>query len=164
MKEESLGLNHWLSFAARCQTVSPRSSAVSSGHLRTAPPKSASGMPRCRWYHEAKAAPSPLLLKKTPPIPVIFAIVASFPPLRSEGYLDSYRIATAPEASSVEDWGKVLGDAAAIAAAIAAILDRPPHHGHVLECGPRPSRAGQARGATQTGEQGADLLAPEHDW
>src|SRR3954464_5792873 len=160
MKDALLGLNHWLSFAARCQTVSPRSSAVSSGHLRTAPPKSASGMPRCRWYHEAKAAPSPLLLKKTPPIPVIFAIVAAFPPLRSQGYLDSYRIATAPEASSLEDWGKVLGGAAAIA----AILDRLLHHGHVLECGSRPSSAGQARGATQTGEQGADLLAPEHDW
>jgi DNA replication protein DnaC len=33
----------------------------------------------------------------------------------------------------VEDWGKVLGDAAAAA----AMLDRLLHHGHVLKCGPR---------------------------
>ena len=33
----------------------------------------------------------------------------------------------------VEDWGKVLGDAAAVA----ATLDRLLHHGHVLKCGPR---------------------------
>src|SRR4051812_15030862 len=79
MKDDSLGLNHLLSFDARCQTVTPRSSAVSSGHRSTAPPHSASGMPRCRWYHEANAALSPLLLRKTPPIPVIFAIVVPHP-------------------------------------------------------------------------------------
>ena len=33
----------------------------------------------------------------------------------------------------VEDWGKVLGDAATVA----AMLDRLLHHGHVLKCGPR---------------------------
>jgi DNA replication protein DnaC len=33
----------------------------------------------------------------------------------------------------VDDWGKVLGDAAAVA----ALLDRLLHHGHVLKCGPR---------------------------
>ncbi len=33
----------------------------------------------------------------------------------------------------VDDWGKVLGDAAAVA----AMLDRLLHHGHVLKCGPR---------------------------
>src|SRR5881394_4650108 len=33
----------------------------------------------------------------------------------------------------IEDWGKVLGDAAAVA----AMLDRLLHHGHVLKCGPR---------------------------
>lgn len=33
----------------------------------------------------------------------------------------------------VEDWGKVLGDAAAVA----ALLDRLLYHGHVLKCGPR---------------------------
>jgi DNA replication protein DnaC len=33
----------------------------------------------------------------------------------------------------VEDWGKLLGDSAAIA----ALLDRLPHRGHVLKCGPR---------------------------
>src|SRR6266566_5166248 len=76
MKEDLLGLNHWLSFAATCHTVRPRSSAKSSGHLRIAPPKSSSDMPKCFRYHAARAALSPLLLKKTPPIPVIFATVA----------------------------------------------------------------------------------------
>src|SRR5262250_2126909 len=33
----------------------------------------------------------------------------------------------------VEDWGKLLGDTAAVA----AMLDRLLHHGHVLKCGPR---------------------------
>jgi DNA replication protein DnaC len=33
----------------------------------------------------------------------------------------------------VEDWGKLLGDAAAVT----AMLDRLLHHGHVLQCGPR---------------------------
>ncbi len=33
----------------------------------------------------------------------------------------------------VDDWGKLLGDAAAVS----AMLDRLLHHGHVLKCGPR---------------------------
>lgn len=33
----------------------------------------------------------------------------------------------------VEDWGKLLGDGAAVT----AMLDRLLHHGHVLKCGPR---------------------------
>jgi DNA replication protein DnaC len=33
----------------------------------------------------------------------------------------------------VEDWGKLLGDSAAVS----AMLDRLLHHGHVLKCGPR---------------------------
>jgi DNA replication protein DnaC len=33
----------------------------------------------------------------------------------------------------VEDWGKLLGDIAAVT----AMLDRLLHHGHVLKCGPR---------------------------
>jgi len=33
----------------------------------------------------------------------------------------------------VEDWGKLLGDTAAVT----AMLDRILHHGHVLKCGPR---------------------------
>jgi DNA replication protein DnaC len=32
----------------------------------------------------------------------------------------------------VEDWGKLLGDAAAVS----GMLDRLLHHGHVLKCGP----------------------------
>jgi hypothetical protein len=41
-----------------------------------APPQSSSFMPKCFRYHAASAAWSPVLLKKTPPIPVIFAINA----------------------------------------------------------------------------------------
>ena len=33
----------------------------------------------------------------------------------------------------LEDWGKLLGDTAAVS----AMLDRLLHHGHVLKCGPR---------------------------
>jgi DNA replication protein DnaC len=33
----------------------------------------------------------------------------------------------------VEDWGKLLGDSAAVT----VMLDRLLHHGHVLKCGPR---------------------------
>jgi DNA replication protein DnaC len=33
----------------------------------------------------------------------------------------------------VEDWGKLLGDTAAVT----AMLDRLLHHGHILKCGPR---------------------------
>ena len=35
-------------------------------------------MPRCFWYQAASAALSPLLLKNTPPIPVIFATAPSY--------------------------------------------------------------------------------------
>src|SRR5687768_2314139 len=76
MKDDVLGLNHLLSFPATCHTVSPRSSALSSGHLRMAPPNSSSGIPRCFWYQAASAALSPVLLKNTPPTPVTFAIVS----------------------------------------------------------------------------------------
>src|SRR4051812_35613901 len=74
MNEDVLGLNHLLSFDATCHTVRPRSSPLSSGHLKTAPPKSDCGIPRCFRYHAASAALSLLLLKNTPPTPVIFAI------------------------------------------------------------------------------------------
>ena len=40
----------------------------------------------------------------------------------------------------VEDWGKLLGDTAAMS----AMLDRLLHHGHVLKCGPRSWRAKMA--------------------
>ena len=43
----------------------------------------------------------------------------------------------------VEDWGKLLGDSAAVT----AMLDRLLHHGHVLKCGPRSWR-------TKTGSNG----------
>jgi len=49
----------------------------------------------------------------------------------------------------VDDWGKLLGDAAAVA----ALLDRLLHHGHLVKCGPRSWRmrhhALPAEGATQ---------------
>jgi DNA replication protein DnaC len=43
----------------------------------------------------------------------------------------------------VEDWGKLLGDVAAVS----AMLDRLLHHGHVLKCGPRSWRT-KAAGTT----------------
>src|SRR5690606_964886 len=42
----------------------------------------------------------------------------------------------------IEDWGKMLGDTAAVT----AIIDRMLHRGHVLKCGPRSYRL-QARTA-----------------
>ena len=45
----------------------------------------------------------------------------------------------------VEDWGKLLGDAAAVG----AILDRLLHHGHLLKCGPRSWRTRVAAGSAQ---------------
>jgi DNA replication protein DnaC len=47
----------------------------------------------------------------------------------------------------VEDWGKLLGDVAAVS----SILDRLLHHGHVLKCGPRSWRTKAASGIV--GEQ-----------
>ena len=44
----------------------------------------------------------------------------------------------------VEDWGKLLGDVAAVT----AMLDRILHHGHVLKCGPRSWRTKTATVAT----------------
>jgi DNA replication protein DnaC len=43
----------------------------------------------------------------------------------------------------VEDWGKLLGDVAAVS----AMLDRLLHHGHVLKCGPRSWRTKAAPAA-----------------
>jgi DNA replication protein DnaC len=44
----------------------------------------------------------------------------------------------------VEDWGKLLGDVAAVS----AMLDRLLHHGHVLKCGPRSWRTKAAANTT----------------
>jgi DNA replication protein DnaC len=44
----------------------------------------------------------------------------------------------------VEDWGKLLGDSAAVS----AMLDRLLHHAHVLKCGPRSYRTQRADVAT----------------
>jgi DNA replication protein DnaC len=44
----------------------------------------------------------------------------------------------------VEDWGKLLGDTAAVT----AMLDRMLHHGHVLKCGPRSWRTKSAAANT----------------
>ena len=45
----------------------------------------------------------------------------------------------------VEDWGKLLGDVAAVT----AMLDRILHHGHVLKCGPRSWRTKASAGSAQ---------------
>ena len=47
----------------------------------------------------------------------------------------------------VEDWGKLLGDVAAVG----SLLDRLLHHAHVLRCGPRSWRM-QAHASRQAGE------------
>lgn len=44
----------------------------------------------------------------------------------------------------VEDWGKLLGDTAAVT----AMLDRLLHHGHVLKCGPKSWRTKTAAATT----------------
>jgi DNA replication protein DnaC len=49
----------------------------------------------------------------------------------------------------VEDWGKLLGDVAAVS----AMLDRLLHHGHVLKCGPRSWR-------TKTAAESTSLPSP----
>lgn len=48
----------------------------------------------------------------------------------------------------VEDWGKLLGDVAAVS----AMLDRLLHHGHVLKCGPRSWRTKLASLAAGAGQ------------
>ncbi|PYY08793.1 MAG: hypothetical protein DMG61_23605 [Acidobacteria bacterium] len=45
----------------------------------------------------------------------------------------------------VEDWGKILGDVAAVS----SMLDRLLHHGHVLKCGPRSWRTKTAFPASE---------------
>ena len=45
----------------------------------------------------------------------------------------------------VDDWGKLLGDVAAVT----AMLDRLLHHGHVLKCGPRSWRTKTAASSTE---------------
>jgi DNA replication protein DnaC len=45
----------------------------------------------------------------------------------------------------VEDWGKLLGDTAAVS----SMLDRLLHHGHVLKCGPRSWRVKAAAAVTE---------------
>ena len=51
----------------------------------------------------------------------------------------------------VEDWGRLLGDVAAVS----AMLDRLLHHGHVLKCGPRSFRTKTAAPTAEAKEKGA---------
>lgn len=48
----------------------------------------------------------------------------------------------------VDDWGKLLGDTAAVT----AMLDRLLHHGHVIQCGPRSFRTSRAACVTRANE------------
>jgi DNA replication protein DnaC len=57
----------------------------------------------------------------------------------------------------VEDWGKLLGDVAAVT----AMLDRLLHHGHVLKCGPRSWRTKLAA-ATAAESQGSSKGAQKN--
>jgi len=52
----------------------------------------------------------------------------------------------------IEDWGKLLGDTAAVT----AMLDRLLHHGHVLKCGPRSWRTKTAAATTVGGNNFAN--------
>src|SRR4051812_9975730 len=79
MKLDALGLNHSLLFSATCQTVRPRSSALSSGHFKIAPPHASSANPRWRAYQAASCLGSDVDLKNTPPIPVILAMGRTMP-------------------------------------------------------------------------------------
>src|SRR5262245_8801363 len=85
MKLDSLGLNHSVFFSATCQTVRPRSSALSSGHLKIAPPHSSSARPRCCLYQAASCLWSDLDLKNTPPIPVTLAMGCTMPEAEMTG-------------------------------------------------------------------------------
>jgi DNA replication protein DnaC len=49
----------------------------------------------------------------------------------------------------VEDWGKLLGDNAAVS----AMLDRLLHHAHVLKCGPRSYRTHRAGLSADAGHE-----------
>lgn len=49
----------------------------------------------------------------------------------------------------VDDWGKLLGDTAAVS----AMLDRLLHHGHVLKCGPRSWRTSHSKTAAVDEEE-----------
>lgn len=51
----------------------------------------------------------------------------------------------------VEDWGRLLGDVAAVS----AMLDRLLHHGHVLKCGPRSWRTKTSAPTAEAKEKGA---------
>src|SRR5688500_4400517 len=74
MKLDELGLNHSLSDFARCHTVTPLSSAVSSDHFKIATPKSSSIIPSFFSYQTASAYGSLYALRTTPLIPVTFAM------------------------------------------------------------------------------------------
>src|SRR5581483_11750487 len=94
-----LGANHLLSGAAMLQAVTPPSSALSSGHLSAAPPQSASCRPSTSRYQAERRAPSPVDLKKTPPMPVIRAMRPSRVPAVTSTpgpRLDRHRLGSEP--------------------------------------------------------------------
>jgi len=62
----------------------------------------------------------------------------------------------------VEDWGKLLGDSAAVT----AMLDRLLHHGHLLKCGPRSGERRRRRPSTNIRTSGWTVIhktwPPQH--
>jgi DNA replication protein DnaC len=50
----------------------------------------------------------------------------------------------------VDDWGRLLGDTAAVT----AMLDRLLHHGHLLKCGPRSWRTKKTTGLQKNTKSG----------
>src|SRR5512142_343402 len=102
MKLDVLGLNHFDSGSATCQTVRPPSFAGSAGHFNIAPPQSSSARPKLSLYQAARRLWSDVDLKKTPPIPVTRAIIASFSQLLRIGAAGLNPPATAPRGASAE--------------------------------------------------------------
>jgi hypothetical protein len=58
----------------------------------------------------------------------------------------------------VEDWGKLLGDGAAVT----AMLDRLLHHGHILKCGPRSWRTKTNLPTRRKRDKKASRPGPSH--
>src|SRR6516162_6416256 len=104
MKLDVLGLNHFDSRSATCQTVMPPSPALSSGHFRIAPPHSSSAKPRLSRYHVASRLWSDVDLKKTPPIPVTRAMTPS-------SFSVPYRLVLQRRPGVHEKWSRVVDSA-----------------------------------------------------
>src|ERR1039458_4637378 len=96
-----------------------------------APPPRGAAEPALRvWAHASRSRlPSLLffLMIRRPPRSTLFPYTTLFRSMRRYERASTMLTSNRP----VEDWGKLLGEAAAVS----AMLDRLLHHGHVLKCG-----------------------------